>query len=103
MLSVVGRGDTLLLFEDAAEIQGVIVADDGGYFCYIIISAFQQADRVVDSNAKDVLHGRLCGDFLKFLQKVTDTHISGQGILFDIDVFVVMLLEISSGNTHFLL
>ena len=28
-------------FEDAAEIQGVIVADDGGYFCYIIISAFQ--------------------------------------------------------------
>ena len=77
MLSIVRRGDTFLLFEDAAEIQGVIVADDGGYFCYIIISAFQQADCVVDSNAKDVLHGRLCGYFLKLLQEVTDTHISG--------------------------
>ena len=92
-----------MLLEDPAEIEGVVVTDDRGYFRYIIIGAFQKTDSVVDPDCKDILHGRLCSNFFEFLQEIADTHISGKSIFFNVDILVVMLLEIPSGDTHFFL
>lgn len=41
LLAIVGRGDTLLFFEDAAEIEGVVIADDRGNLRYIVIRTLQ--------------------------------------------------------------
>lgn len=103
LLSVIGGRDTFLLFKDPAEIERVIVANDRGNFCDIIVCAFQKTDRVVDPDRKNILHGRLCGYFLKFLQEIADTHISGKSVFFDVDILVVMLLEIPSGDSHLFL
>ena len=103
LLSVIRRGDTFLLFEDPAEIEGVVVTDDRGDLGHIIVCAFQKADSIADPDTEDVLHGRLCGYFLEFLQEIADTHISGKSIFFNVDILVVMLLEIPSGDSHFFL
>lgn len=47
--SVIRRGDTLLFFENAAEIKGIVIAHNGGNFRHIIIGCFQQAYRIVDA------------------------------------------------------
>ena len=103
LLSVIGGRDTFLLFKDPAEIERVIVANDRGNFCDIIVCAFQKTDRVVDPDRKNILHGRLCGYFLEFLQEIADAHISGKCVFFNVDILVVMLLEISSGDSHLFL
>lgn len=41
LLSVIGRGDTLLFLEDPAEIERIVVANDRGNFRYIIVRALQ--------------------------------------------------------------
>ena len=92
-----------MLLEDPAEIEGVVVTDDRGDFGHIIVCAFQKADSIADPDTEDVLHGRLCSNFFEFLQEIADAHISGQGIFFNIDIFIVMLLEIPSGDAHFFL
>ena len=92
-----------MLFENPAEIERVIVANDRGNLCDIIVCAFQKTDRVVDPDRKNILHGRLCGYFLEFLQEIADTHISGKSVFFNVDILVVMLLEIPSGDAHLFL
>ena len=92
-----------MLFEDPAEIKRVIVTDNGGNLCYVIISAFQKTDSVADADRENVLHGRFCGDLLEFLQEVADTHVPGQGVFLNVDILVIMLLEVPSGNAHLLL
>lgn len=54
--SVVRRGDALLLFEDTAEIERIIISYNGGYFCYIVLCRFQKTDSIVDPDGQDVLH-----------------------------------------------
>ena len=92
-----------MLCEDSAEIQGIVVTDDGSDFRYIIIRAFQQTDCVVNPDVQDVLHGRLAGNLLEIAQEPADAHIPGKCIFLNIDILVVMLLEVASGNTHFFL
>lgn len=103
LFSVIGRGYTLLLLEDPAEIKGIVIADNRRNFRNIVVGTLQKADSIVDPNGKDVLHGRLGGDFLEFFQEIADAHIPGQRIFLNIDILVVMVLEVPSGNTHFLL
>ena len=103
LLSVIGGRDTFLLFEDPAEIEGVVVTDDRGYFRYIIIGAFQQTDSVINTDRQNVLHWRFCGNLFELLKEVTDAHIPGQSIFLDVNLLVVVLLEIPSGDSHFFL
>lgn len=103
LFSVIGRGYTLLLLEDTAEIKGIVIADNRRNFRNIVVGTLQKADSIVDPNGKDVLHGRLGGDLLEFLQEVADAHIPGQRIFLNIDILVVMVLEVSSCDPHFLL
>lgn len=103
LFSVIGRGYTLLLLEDTAEIKGIVIADNRRNFRNIVVGTLQKADSIVDPNGKDVLHGRLGGDLLEFLQEVADAHIPRQGIFFNVNILVVMILEVSSCDPHFLL
>ena len=80
LFSVIGRGYTLLLLEDTAEIKGIVIADNRRNFRNIVGGTLQKADSIVDPNGKDVLHGRLGGDFLEFFQEIADAHIPGQRI-----------------------
>ena len=53
LLSVIRRGDTFLLFENAAEIERVVVADDRGNLCHIVVGAFKQMDSVARCGWKE--------------------------------------------------
>ena len=54
VLSVVRRRNAFLFLEDAAEIQGIIIADDAGDLIDVVVCSFQQTDGVVDSYGESV-------------------------------------------------
>ena len=96
-------GYALLLFEQAAEIHRIFVADNSRYFVHIIICCFKQADCVVDAVDQYVVHGGHACYLLKVAEKPANTHTAGYCKFLDIDVFVVMLVEIPAGIFHFVL
>ena len=102
-LPVLRWGHTLLLFEQATEIHGIIIADDCRDLTYIIVRGFQQADRIIDTIYQYIVHGRHSRYLLKIAQKPADAHAAGNGKLLYVYSLVVMLIEISAGVLHFLL
>ena len=47
LFPVIRRGDAFLLFENAAEIEGVVVTDDGGNLRHVVVCTFQKTDRAI--------------------------------------------------------
>ena len=88
---------------DSAEIQGVIVPNDGGDLSYGVIGSFQQVLCVVHADVEEVLLGRNTVHFLEVAHEQTDAGVTGLGVFFDIDGLVVMLVEILTGKVHLLL
>lgn len=101
-LPVFGRGDSLLFFEEAAEIHGVVVAHDGGDLVDVVIRGLKEAHGVVDAACEDVLHGGHARDLLETAQKPADAHVPGLGEAFDVDGLVIVLVEIPSHGVHLL-
>lgn len=63
--TVLRRGNTFLLLENTAEIKRILITDNSGYFCHIVVRGFQKADSVIDSNGQYVLHGRFHSHLLE--------------------------------------
>ena len=92
-----------MFLEDAAEIQGIIIANDAGDLIDVVVCSFQQTDGVVDSYGEYVLHGGFCRQLFEIPQEPADRHASGFGVLFDVNFFIIMLSEIAPGKLHFIL
>jgi len=101
--SVIRWGHAFDFPEEAAEVEGVFVADNGGDLRHGVIGGFQQTGGVIHTDGQQVLHRRMLDDLFEVALEVTDTHAPGLGIVLDGDGFVVMLVEIPAGILHFLL
>ena len=102
-LAVFRRRNTLLLFENTTEIERVFVSDNRSNFSDIIVRGFKQANGVVDTNVKDVLHWGFHGKLLEITKEPAHTHSAGLGVVFNADILVIMLVEVSSGKFDFFL
>ena len=92
-----------MLFKDTAEIQGIVIAHDGGNLSHVIVRTLQEAYGVAYPYAENILHGRLHGDLLEVADKPADAHIAGQGVVLNIYLLIVMLIEVAAGKLHLLL
>ena len=101
--SVFRWGHAFKLAEKAAEVEGILVADNGGDLCHGVIGGFQQAGGIVHPDGQQVLHGGMVHDLLKIPLEVADAHIPGLSVVLDGDGLVVMLVEVTAGVLHFLL
>ena len=64
-LSVVSGRDSFLLFEQAAEIHGILIPNDCGDLGDVIIRRFQKTGRVIDAVHQNVVHRRHSCDLLE--------------------------------------
>lgn len=102
-LPIIRRRNAPLFLKDPAEIEGIIISNDGRDFSNVIIRGFQQGYGVADSDVQDVLHGRDLGNLLEIAHEPADAHASGLGKIFNGNGFVVVLAEITAGMFHFFL
>ena len=102
-LSVTGGGDTLCLAEKAAEVHGIVIADNRRYVADRIIRGLQKGLRVPDPGLEDVLHGRCARSISKAPGEPACGHAAGSRVLLDADIFIIMLLEVLSGTGHLVL
>ena len=49
--SVFGGGDTFVLLKESAEIQGVLISDNGRNFCHVVIGCLKETDRIIHAEA----------------------------------------------------
>ena len=63
--TILRRGNTFLLLENTAEIKRILITDNSGYFCHIVVRGFQKTDSGIDSNGQYVLHGRFHSHLLE--------------------------------------
>ena len=102
-LSVLRGRNALLFFEQSAEIHWVFVTDNSRYLVHVIICCLQQTDRIVDAGRQYIVHGRHSRYLLEVAEEPTYTHTVGYCKFFNVDIFIVMLAEISASIFHFLL
>lgn len=88
---------------DAAEIERIVITDNGRDLSDCVVGGFQQILRVVHTDVEDVLLRGYTVYLLEVAHEQADTGMPGLGILFNIDGLVVMLVEILTGKVHLLL
>ena len=102
-LSVTGGRDPLGLAEKAAEIHGIVIADDGRDVGDRIIRGLQEGLRVADPGLKDVLHGRCARGISKAPGEPARRHAAGSRVLLDADILIIMLLKVLPCTGHLVL
>ena len=94
--------DSALLFEQAAEVQRVLVTDDFSDLRDIAGGGFQQALGIGDPEGEEVLHGCRTGIVPEIPDKPADAHAAASGIFLDVNQMIVMGVEIGDGLIHFI-
>ena len=69
-------------------------------FGYGIGSSFQQHLCIGDTDGNDILHGRHLGIPLKVSYEPADAHASGNGIFFNADIRIIIIVKILSSDVH---
>jgi len=95
-------GDPALLFEQAAEVQRILVTDDLGDLRDIVGGGFQQALGIGDPEGEEILRGRGTSIILEIPDKPADAHAAASGILLNVNQMIVMGVEIGDGQIHFI-
>ena len=92
--------DSALLFEQAAEVQRVLVTDDFSDLRDIAGGGLQQALGIGDPEGEEVLHGCRTGIVPETPDKPADAHAPASGVFFNANGMVVAGMEMGDGQVH---
>jgi len=102
-LAVIGWSLPFLFVVETAEVERVIVTDNGGDFGDGVIGGLQQTLSIVHAEIENVLFGRNLVHLFEIAHEQTDAHMARLGKILDVDRLVVMFVEILAGKSHLFL
>ncbi len=91
-----------MFFEQAAEIQWIMITNDFGDFRNIIGGGFKKALSIGDPKGKKVLCGGRASIIFKVPDEPADAHTATFGVFFDADRVVIMRVKMRNGQVHFI-
>ena len=100
-LPVPQRRYPLLLPENPAKVQGVFISHNTSDLSDAVGRVFQEHLCVGDADGEDVLQRRGIGIGFKIADKPAYAHTAGSGVVFDLDIQVVMVIKILGSQIHF--
>ena len=86
-----------MFFEQAAEIKGIIIADDIGHLCNVVGRMLQEMLRIGHTQRQNILHGSHAGVLFKAAGEPCGTEMMLFRILLDADILAVVFIEVVNG------
>ena len=101
MFSEFRRGNTKFFAENSAEVQWIVIAYKACHFRDIMLIVFQKTLRVGQPDRLEILRGCKTGVFFKTSDEPARTHSMLSGIIFDQNIFLIILLKIFNSCLQF--
>ncbi len=92
-----------LFFKQPAEIQRIVIPNDGGHLSHIVVQGPEKSLGVGNADGDDVLHGGHAGVLFKAADEPGSAPVHALGVLIDDNVRVVVFAEMADGGLHFIL
>lgn len=102
-LAVSGRRKSPGISEKAAEIQGIVIADQGRDIADGIVGGLQQDLGIADPDLQQILYGGDADRVPEAAPEPACGHTAGCRVVFNADLFFVVILEICPCTVYFIL